>query len=52
MNVVYNERFGYERVYYEHGVLWKWSVVNMVCCERGLLWKWSVVKVFCCESVL
>jgi len=33
----------YERVCYEHDLLWRWSVMNgpvmnVVCCERGLLW--------------
>jgi len=32
------ERVCYERVCYERGLLWTWSVMNVVCYERGLLW--------------
>ena len=43
--VVCSERVRYERgllstcmVCYVHGLLWTWSVMNVVCFERGLLW--------------
>jgi len=42
MNVVYYELHAWSvmnMVCYEHGLLWTWSVINMVVCyERGLLW--------------
>jgi len=55
MNMVCYEQVCYERglfsnvVRYEHGMLWTWSVMNVVCYERvyyehGLLWRWSVMN--------
>jgi len=48
-------------VCYERGLLWTWSVMNLVCYElvcnkRGLLWtrsvmNWSVMNVICYELV-
>jgi len=31
----------------ERGLLWTWSVMNMVCHEHGLSWTWSVMNVLC-----
>jgi len=54
-------------VYYERGLLWTWSVINvvcneLVCYEHGLFWTWSVMNwsvmnviyygLVCCERGL
>jgi len=34
------------------GLLWIWSVTNVVCSEGGLLRMWSLMNVVCNERVI